>query len=52
MVSLGSGFNDAIYSFNEFPSLLSLIALPEIYFPLIGFLIILTLSLVLKKKFK
>jgi len=52
MVSLGSGFNDAIYSFNEFPSLLSLIALPEIYFPLIGFLIILTLSLVLKNKFK
>ena len=52
MVSLGSGFNDAIYSFNEFPSLLSLIALPEIYCPLIGFLIILTLSLVLKNKFK
>ena len=52
MVSLGSGFSDAIYSFNEFPSLLSLIALPEIYFPLIGFLIILTLSLVLKNKFK
>ena len=52
MVSLGSGFNDAIYSFNEFPSLPSLIALPEIYFPLIGFLIILTLSLVLKNKFK
>ena len=52
MVSLGSGFSDAIYSFDKFPSLLSLIALPEIYFPLIGFLIILTLSLVLKKKFK
>ena len=52
MVSLGSGFSDAIYSFDEFPSLLSLIVLPEIYFPLIGFLIILTLSLVLKNKFK
>ena len=52
MVSLGSGFNDAIYSFNEFPSLLSLIALPEIYFPLIGFFFILVLAIVLKKKFK
>ena len=52
MVSLGSGFSDAIYSFDEFPSLLSLIALPEIYFPLIGFFSILVLSLALKRKFK
>jgi len=52
MVSLGSGFSDAIYSFDEFPSLLSLIALPEIYFPLIGFFFILVLTLVLKRKFK
>ena len=52
MVSLGSGFSDAIYSFDKFPSLLSLIALPEIYFPLIGFFFILVLSLVLKRKFK
>ena len=52
MVSLGSGFSDAIYSFDKFPSLLSLIALPEIYFPLIGFFFILVLSILLKKKFK
>ena len=52
MVSLGSGFSDAIYSFDKFPSLLSLIALPEIYFPLIGFFFIFVLSLVLKRKFK
>jgi len=52
MVSLGSGINEAIYSFEEFPSLLSLILLPEIYFPIIGFLIILILSVILKKKFK
>ena len=52
MVSLGSGFSDAIYSFDKFPSLLSLIVLPEIYFPLIGFFFILTLSIILKKKFK
>ena len=31
---------------------LSLIALPEIYFPLIGFFFILVLSILLKKKFK
>ena len=52
MVSLGSGINEAIYSFEEFPSLLSLIFLPEIYFPIIGFLFILILSIILKKKFK
>ncbi len=52
MVSLGSGINEAIYSFEEFPSLLSLIFLPEIYFPIIGFLIILILSIIFKKKFK
>ena len=52
MVSLGSGFSDAIYSFDKFPSLLSLITLPEIYFPLIGFFCILVLSLILKKRFK
>ena len=52
VVSLGSGINEAIYSFEEFPSLLSLIALPEIYFPLIGFFFILVLSILLKKKFK
>jgi len=52
MVSLGSGFSDAIYSFDKFPSLLLLIALPDIYFPLIGFFIIFVLSIFLKKKFK
>ena len=52
MVSLGSGFSDAIYSFDKFPSFLSLISLPEIYFPLIGFFFIFVLSLVLKRKFK
>ena len=52
MVSLGSGFSDAIYSFDKFPSFLSLIALPGIYFPLIAFFFILVLSILLKKKFK
>jgi uncharacterized membrane protein YdjX (TVP38/TMEM64 family) len=52
MVSLGSGINEAIYSFEEFPSLLSLISLPEIYFPTVGFFILLILSILLKGKFK
>jgi len=52
MVSLGSGFSNAIYGFDKFPSFLSLIGLPEIYFPLIGFFFILVLSILLKKKFK
>ena len=52
MVSLGSGFSDAIYSSDKFPSLLSLITLPEIYLPLIGFFCILVFSLILKNRFK
>ena len=52
LVSLGSGFNDAIYSFDKFPSFLSLIALPEIYLPIIGFFFILVLSIIVKSKFK
>ena len=52
MVSLGSGINEAIYSFEEFPSLLSLISLPEIYIPVVGFFILLILSILLKGKFK
>ncbi len=52
LVSLGSGFNDAIYSFDKFPSFLSLIALPEIYLPIVGFFFILVLSIIIKSKFK
>jgi len=52
LVSLGSGINEAIYSFEEFPSLLSLISLPEIYIPIVGFFIFLILSILLKGKFK
>ena len=48
MVSLGSGINEEIYSFEEFPSLLSLIFLPEIYFPILGFFILVILSIILK----
>ena len=50
MVSLGSGIYEAIYVFEEFPSLLSLIFLPEIYFPILGFFILVILSIILKGK--
>ena len=52
MVSLGSGINEAIYSSKQFPSLLSLISLPDIYFPIAGFFILLIISIFLKGKFK
>ena len=49
MVSLGSGLGNIINTNETMPSFLSLIMLPEIYFPIIGFLIIVVLSLFLKK---
>ena len=50
--SLGSGLSDAIYQFETFPSLTSLIALPEIYLPIIGFFSIIVASIFLKKIFQ
>tara|TARA_B110000116_G_scaffold98829_1_gene86010 strand:- start:74 stop:799 length:726 start_codon:yes stop_codon:yes gene_type:complete len=49
MVSLGSGLSNVINTSEAMPSFLSLIMLPEIYFPIIGFLIIVVLSIFLKK---
>ena len=49
MVSLGSGLSNVINTSEAMPSFLSLIMLPEIYFPVIGFLIIVVLSIFLKK---
>jgi uncharacterized membrane protein YdjX (TVP38/TMEM64 family) len=49
IVSLGSGLGNIINTNETMPSFLSLIILPEIYFPIIGFLIIVVLSLFLKK---
>ena len=46
--SLGSGFSEAIYKFENFPSIFSLLALPEIYFPLLGFIAILLISIIFK----
>tara|TARA_B110000971_G_scaffold198972_1_gene215942 strand:+ start:66 stop:782 length:717 start_codon:yes stop_codon:yes gene_type:complete len=50
--SLGSGLSDAIYQFETFPSFTSLIALPEIYLPIIGFFSIIVASIFLKKIFQ
>ena len=38
--SLGSGLSSALYKFETFPSVFSLLILPEIYSPLIGFIVI------------
>ena len=50
--SLGSGLSDAIYQFETFPSFTSLITLPEIYLPIIGFFLIIVASIFLKKIFQ
>ena len=52
MSSLGSGLNSAIYQFETFPSFYSLLILPEIYLPILGFLTIIIISFFLKKKLK
>ena len=49
--SLGSGLSEAIYKFENFPSIFSLLALPEIYFPLLGFIAILLISIIFKNFF-
>ena len=48
--SFASGLSEALFKFEKFPPLISLLVLPEIYFPIIGFIIILLVSLILKKK--
>jgi uncharacterized membrane protein YdjX (TVP38/TMEM64 family) len=52
MSSLGSGISNAIFQFETFPSFISLIILPEIYLPILGFFIIILISLSMKKIFK
>jgi len=49
--SFGSGLSEALFKFETFPSLLSLLALPEIHYPISGFVTILLISIILKKKF-
>jgi len=49
--SLGSGLEKALYKFETFPSIISLLLLPEIYFPILGFMAIIIISLIVKKIF-
>lgn len=49
LTSLGSGLSNAIFQFETFPSPLSLIILPEIYLPILGFVTLLIISIFLKK---
>ena len=52
MVSLGSGLGNIIITNQTMPSFWSVVVLPEIYFPIIGFVAIIVLAFILKKKFK
>ena len=49
--SLGSGLNNAIFKFENFPSITVLLSLPEIYLPIIAFISILIISIIIKKFF-
>ena len=51
LVSLGSGFSEAIYQYQNYPSIIDLIKLPEIYLPITGFICIVLISYFLRKKF-
>ena len=51
MSSFASGLSEALFKFEKFPSLFSLLALPEIHYPIIGFVVIILLSFVIKKFF-
>jgi len=50
-VSLGSGFSEAIYQYDDYPSFVELVKVPGIYLPIIGFVVILAISYFLRKKF-
>ena len=46
--SLGGGLNNALYKFENFPSIWNLLTLPEIYLPVVAFISILITSFVIK----
>tara|TARA_Y100000590_G_scaffold454891_1_gene602504 strand:- start:623 stop:1351 length:729 start_codon:yes stop_codon:yes gene_type:complete len=50
-VSLGNGFSEAIYQYENYPSFVNLIKMPEIYLPIFGFILIILISFILRKKF-
>ena len=50
-VSLGNGFSEALYQYDNYPSLKELIKEPGIFQPIIGFILIIFISYFVKKKF-
>ena len=51
MSSFGSGLSEALFKFETFPSIFLLLALPEIYFPILGFVVVMLISIIFKKNF-
>ena len=51
MVSLGSGIDSVIQQNEVAPSFLALVSSPEIYIPILGFVLIFFIVLLSKKKF-
>ena len=50
-LSLGNGFSEALYHYDNFPSLKELIKEPGIYLPIIGFIFLVILSYFVRNKF-
>ncbi len=50
-VSLGNGFSEALYQYDDYPSLRELIIEPGIYLPIIGFVFVIILSYFVRNKF-
>ena len=50
-VSLGNGFSEALYQYDNYPSFKELIIEPGIYLPIIGFVLVIILSYFVRNKF-
>ena len=50
-VSLGSGFSEALYQYDNYPSIKELITVPGIYLPILGFILVVILSYFVRNKF-
>tara|TARA_Y100000590_G_scaffold420163_1_gene522551 strand:- start:162 stop:884 length:723 start_codon:yes stop_codon:yes gene_type:complete len=50
-VSLGNGFSEALYQYDNYPSLKELIKEPGIYLPILGFILVIILSYFVRNKF-
>ena len=50
-VSLGNGFSEALYQYDNYPSMKELIKVPGIYLPILGFILVVILSYFVRNKF-